>query len=102
MAKAPQRTSAAMIVRRGEDNETNSGKFKMHPVDFDGHFGWLYEPLAPLSENVKTGIVLCGPLGHEALWLHQTMRSLTDRLAARGFAVLRFDYAGTGDSIDFG
>jgi alpha-beta hydrolase superfamily lysophospholipase len=30
------------------------------------------------------------------------MRSLTDRLAGRGFAVLRFDYAGTGDSIDSG
>ena len=74
----------------------------MHPVDFGGHFGWLYEPVPQPDETRKLGIVLCGPLGHEALWLHQTMRSLADRLAGQGFAVLRFDYAGTGDSIDTG
>ncbi|CAE6695700.1 hypothetical protein R69888_00457 [Paraburkholderia haematera] len=74
----------------------------MHPVDFGGHFGWLYEPVPRSGENGKLGIVLCGPLGHEALWLHQTMRSLADRLAGQGFAVLRFDYAGTGDSVDTG
>ncbi|OAJ51503.1 hypothetical protein A6V36_15880 [Paraburkholderia ginsengiterrae] len=72
----------------------------MHPVDFGGHFGWLYEPEPRSGEVGKSGIVICGPLGHEALWLHQTMRSLADRLASQGFAVLRFDYAGTGDSVD--
>ena len=74
----------------------------MHPVDFGGHFGWLYEPGSQSNENAKSGIVICGPLGHEALWLHQTMRSLADRLADQGFAVLRFDYAGTGDSVETG
>jgi alpha/beta superfamily hydrolase len=74
----------------------------MHPVDFGGHFGWLYEPEPRSSEVGNSGIVICGPLGHEALWLHQTMRSLADRLAGQGFAVLRFDYAGTGDSVDTG
>jgi dienelactone hydrolase len=74
----------------------------MQPVNFNGHFGWLYQPLPIAGVHRRSGIVLCAPLGHEALWLHQTIRSLSDRLAAQGFAVLRFDYAGTGDSIDIG
>jgi dienelactone hydrolase len=98
MAKAP----AAIVLNGRKDREINKVDFKMHPVDFGGHFGWLYEPQPPASDRGKTGIVLCSPLGHEALWLHQTMRSLADRLANRGFAVLRFDYAGTGDSVDTG
>lgn len=102
MTKATEKFSEAATVRRSEESETNTPNFKMHPVDFGGHFGWLCEPLPAVGGNGRSGIVLCGPLGHEALWLHQTMRSLTDRLAARGFAVLRFDYAGTGDSIDIG
>jgi dienelactone hydrolase len=100
MTKAPEKFSEAAIMRRSEERETNTVSFKMHPINFGGHFGWLYAPLPAVGRNARSGIVLCGPLGHEALWLHQAMRSLTDRLAARGFAVLRFDYAGTGDSTD--
>lgn len=89
-------------MSRRKDRETNKVDFKMHPVDFGGHFGWLYEPVSRPDKTRQLGIVLCGPLGHEALWLHQTIRSLADRLADQGFAVLRFDYAGTGDSVDTG
>lgn len=66
----------------------------MKPVIFDGHFGWLH----PAEGN--RGVVICNPLGHEAMWLHQAMRELAQRLAARGIPVLRFDYLGTGDSVD--
>ncbi|MFM0240656.1 alpha/beta fold hydrolase [Paraburkholderia phytofirmans] len=66
----------------------------MKPVIFNGHSGWLH----PADGN--NGVVLCNPFGHEALWLHRAMRELTDRLVARGVPVLRFDYRGTGDSID--
>ena len=102
MSNVLEELSAEIDVNCRADHATNKTDFKMHPVNFGGHFGWLYEPQAKSAENGKSGIVLCGPLGHEALWLHQTMRSLADRLAGRGFAVLRFDYAGTGDSIDLG
>jgi alpha-beta hydrolase superfamily lysophospholipase len=74
----------------------------MHSVAFGEHFGWLHDPGPQLDGRERPGIVLCSPLGHEALWLHQSMRSLADRLSRQGFAVLRFDYAGTGDSADTG
>jgi alpha/beta superfamily hydrolase len=66
----------------------------MKSVIFNGHFGWLH----PADGN--KGVVLCNPFGHEAMWLHQALRELAQRLAARGVPVLRFDYRGTGDSID--
>jgi alpha-beta hydrolase superfamily lysophospholipase len=44
------------------------------------------------------GVILCNPLGHEALSAHRTYRHLAERLAEAGFDALRFDYAGTGDS----
>src|SRR3954452_18804827 len=102
MTKAPQQLSEAVIVRRSEERAANAPSLHMQPVNFNGHFGWLYQPLPVAGVHRRSGIVLCAPLGHEALWLHQTIRSLSDRLAAHGFAVLRFDYAGTGDSIDIG
>jgi pimeloyl-ACP methyl ester carboxylesterase len=53
----------------------------------------------PEGTRARTlGVVLCNPLGHEALSVHRTYRHLAQRFAARGFPVLRFDYDGTGDS----
>ncbi len=58
-------------------------------------FGWLH---APRSQVVRGGVVLCQPLGIEAICTYFTYRLLAEELAARGLAVLRFDYDGTGDS----
>ena len=44
------------------------------------------------------GVVLCNPLGFEAMSVHRTYRHLAERLASRGIATLRFDYEGSGDS----
>ncbi|MBK8323940.1 MAG: alpha/beta hydrolase [Betaproteobacteria bacterium] len=44
------------------------------------------------------GVLLCNPFGQEAIRAHRLVRVLGDRLAAAGFAVMRFDYYGTGDS----
>ncbi len=44
--------------------------------------------------------MLCPPLGDELTLSYPTLRVLADELAQAGLAVLRFDYAGTGDSAD--
>jgi len=43
-------------------------------------------------------VVLCQPLGDEAMCAHRALRALAERLSEEGFHVLRFDYHGTGDS----
>ena len=53
---------------------------------------------APAGPAKALGVVLCNPLGYEAMSAHRTYRHLAARLAARGFLSLRFDYDGTGDS----
>ncbi|WP_157775744.1 alpha/beta fold hydrolase [Hartmannibacter diazotrophicus] len=45
-----------------------------------------------------TAVLICPPWGFEALCAHKSLRILADQLADRGYAVLRFDYPGTGDS----
>lgn len=57
-------------------------------------FGWYHATLTPSS----TAILLCNTIGHETLVLHRTYRRLAQHLAQHGFATLRFDYDGTGDS----
>jgi alpha-beta hydrolase superfamily lysophospholipase len=58
-------------------------------------FGLYHEPAA-----VRGGpaILLCNPFGYEAMCAHRSYLHLANALARRGFAVLRFDYHGTGDS----
>jgi pimeloyl-ACP methyl ester carboxylesterase len=58
-------------------------------------FGWLH---LPLSRTARGGVVLCPTLGVEAMSAHRAYRSLATTLEAAGYAVLRFDYDGTGDS----
>jgi len=66
-------------------------------------FGSLSHPLAgfyhsPSARSRGLGVVLCNPLGYEAMCVHRTYRELAERLSSRGFPALRFDYDGTGDS----
>lgn len=46
----------------------------------------------------SAAIVLCNPFGEEATRAHRAYRVLAAKLEAAGYASLRFDYAGTGDS----
>jgi alpha-beta hydrolase superfamily lysophospholipase len=59
-------------------------------------FGWFH---APDDRPVSGGVVLCPPLGIEAICVYFSYRVLAERLAEAGLAVLRFDYDGTGDSV---
>lgn len=69
----------------------------MTPLIFGQSFGWLHP--APADEPQRaSGMVLCGPVGFEKQAVHRAWRLLAERLAARGFPVLRFDYPATGDA----
>ncbi|HEY2743923.1 MAG TPA: alpha/beta hydrolase [Polyangia bacterium] len=58
-------------------------------------FGWFHAPRAPAR---GAGIVVCHPIGDDYVRAHRALRHLAERLQRAGFAVLRFDFGGTGDS----
>jgi pimeloyl-ACP methyl ester carboxylesterase len=47
-------------------------------------------------------VLLCNPFGEEASRAHRTYRVLATQLERAGYACLRFDYSGTGDSLGDG
>lgn len=57
-------------------------------------FGLFHAP----EREGKLAVLICMPLGQEAVRGHRLFRVLADRLARAGVAVLRFDYHGSGDS----
>lgn len=58
-------------------------------------FGVLHQPTVAASH---AAFLLCHPFGEEKLWSHRVFVSFARALAARGHAVLRFDFLGSGDS----
>jgi len=66
----------------------------MHPVTFAGCFGWLHPGAA------GRGVVICGAHGDEELFSHRAILVLASEIARQGLPCLRFDYRGTGNSID--
>ena len=53
------------------------------------------------SESIRKnghGVVLCAPFAEEKLWSHRIFVFVSEMLAESGYAVLRFDYMGHGDS----
>jgi pimeloyl-ACP methyl ester carboxylesterase len=55
--------------------------------------------LAQRLQPRSTAVLLCNPFGEEASRGHRTFRVLATQLERAGYSVLRFDYAGTGDSL---
>ena len=65
-------------------------------------FGF-YHPAAPRQDrdrdrDRRAGVVLCSPVGTDQTRSERTYRHLAEALAEAGFACLRFDPFGTGDS----
>jgi len=58
-------------------------------------FGILHSPQGPAK---PLAFVMSHPFGEEKLWSHRVFVSCARALAERGYAVLRFDYCGAGDS----
>jgi dienelactone hydrolase len=59
-------------------------------------FGFFHAPKEGAWR--RAGVVLCNPFGTDQTRSERTYRHLAERLAASGFACLRFDFFGTGDS----
>lgn len=53
---------------------------------------------SPRLHAGSTSVVLCNPFGEEAARVHRAYRVLAAKLQEAGYAALRFDYSGTGDS----
>ncbi len=66
------------------------------PVTFDGTVGLFSPARAP---GKPAAILFASPWGLEEMCSRKFFRVLADQLAENGFASLRFDYAGTGDSL---
>lgn len=58
-------------------------------------FGWFHAARGPTR---GAGVVLCRPLGYEAICTYGSYTQLAEALSLEGFDVMRFDYHGTGDS----
>jgi alpha-beta hydrolase superfamily lysophospholipase len=71
---------------------------KMTPVCFDACVGWLHTP--PDHAGGGVAVVICQGLMRDGLLAYCSFRLLGDELAAAGYWALRFDYPGTGDSLD--
>ena len=61
-------------------------------------FGWIHMPAR--ERRIDVGLVVCKPFGYDAVCSHRSLRAFAAASAAIGLPVLRFDYAGTGDSSD--
>jgi alpha-beta hydrolase superfamily lysophospholipase len=69
-------------------------------------FGPLERPLAGVLHRPVGrpggGVLICPPFGYELTCAYRPLRQLSERLAADGNLVLRFDYEGTGASSGSG
>lgn len=90
--RSAQMAELVVVSDAEESGAVNATPIWFGPTDRP-LFGWIYLPARVLG-----GVVLCPPLGLEELSARRTIRTLAERLAARGMVCLRLDYSGTGDS----
>lgn len=70
--------------------------FWLHGAAGEQCFAWLHQPVRSTIKRV--GVIIVGPLGPEYMHSHRSVRYLADQLAAQGFAALRYDPLGMGNS----
>jgi dienelactone hydrolase len=80
--------------------EIRAASGRKQPIHFGAPgrtlFGFYHPPQDGTWRGV--GVVLCNPIGTDQTRSDRTYRHLAERLATAGFACLRFDLFGTGDS----
>jgi hypothetical protein len=70
----------------------------MEPFFFGPH-GQLFGAFHPAARVPRRhGVLIAPPLFHEGIRAHFALRQISERCAAAGFDVLRFDYSGQGNS----
>ena len=67
------------------------------PIAVRGCFGWFHQPSGVSS---TTAVVICPGLRGDAVTGYRSIRLLASALAAAGYPTVRFDYPGTGDSLE--
>jgi pimeloyl-ACP methyl ester carboxylesterase len=72
----------------------------MEPFFFEDSGRSLYGVLHPARPDspLRSGVVICPPIGQEYMRAHRGLLILANQLARAGYPAMRFDYAGTGDS----
>ena len=87
-------------MRPVEPIEIRTATGRKRPIYFGAKgrplFGFYHPPREGPWRGV--GVVLCPPIGTDRTRSDRTYRHLAERLADAGFACLRFDLFGTGDS----
>jgi len=83
-----------------EPAEIRSAAGRKQPIYFGAAGRPLFGFYHPPGDGPGRGaaVLLCSPIGTDQTRSDRTFRHLAERLAAAGFACLRFDLYGTGDS----
>lgn len=69
------------------------------PLTFDGTVG-LFTPPSTGAQPSDIAVLFTSPWGLEEMCTRKFWRIISEKLADRGIASLRFDYPGTGDALD--
>src|SRR5687767_11565513 len=76
----------------------STAKAQEEPLQFRAPHAELRGMLHHAAGRQRGAVVLCTADGEERAWCHRTYMFLARTLAERGFAVLRFEYTGQGES----
>jgi alpha-beta hydrolase superfamily lysophospholipase len=82
----------------GQPVNTISSGVNGYPVTFDGCVG-IYQP-GHEGVCTDTAVLFASPWGMEEMCTRKFQRVIAARLGEKGVASLRFDYPGSGDSLD--